>query len=83
MASPWHILILLFLLMIPIAIIGAIVYAVLSSNRRRSSAVAALPHTAAPGWYVDPENRCQLRWFDGGRWTDAVAPTGPVPPTTL
>lgn len=83
MASPWHILILLFLLMIPIAIIGAIVFAVLASNRRRSSAVAAPLHTAAPGWYVDPENRRQLRWFDGRRWTDAVAPTGPVPPTTL
>lgn len=22
-----------------------------------------------PGWFPDPQNRCQLRYFDGGGWT--------------
>lgn len=29
-----------------------------------------------PGWYRDPEIRGQLRYWDGGRWTEDVAPTG-------
>lgn len=27
-----------------------------------------------PGWYVDPENSQQFRYWDGNKWTDAVAP---------
>ncbi|WP_141215352.1 MULTISPECIES: DUF2510 domain-containing protein [unclassified Rhodococcus (in: high G+C Gram-positive bacteria)] len=34
-----------------------------------------------PGWYPDPGSPGQSRWFDGVRWTDATAPTGPVPPS--
>ncbi|WP_415977032.1 DUF2510 domain-containing protein [Rhodococcus sp. 077-4] len=80
--SPWHFLIVLVLLVIPVAIIGAVVYAVLASNRRRSPAGTTLAHTAAPGWYPDPGNPRQFRWFDGMQWTDLVGPTGPVPPPT-
>jgi uncharacterized protein YxjI len=45
--------------------------------------------TTAPGWYPDPYGRHELRWYDGGQWTDAVAshgrqasdpPTGTVVP---
>jgi hypothetical protein len=25
-----------------------------------------------PGWYADPARAADLRWWDGGRWTDAV-----------
>ena len=28
-----------------------------------------------PGWYPDPHNAAQLRWWDGVRWTEHVAPT--------
>lgn len=30
----------------------------------------------SPGWYADPAGRHQLRWWDGGRWTDGVATAG-------
>lgn len=26
------------------------------------------------GWYPDPENAAQLRWWNGSEWTDQVAP---------
>jgi len=29
-----------------------------------------------PGWFPDPQNRCQLRYFDGGVWTGYRATTG-------
>ena len=28
-----------------------------------------------PGWFPDPQNRCQLRYFDGGVWTGYTAST--------
>lgn len=28
-----------------------------------------------PGWFQDPQNRCQLRYFDGGVWTGYTAST--------
>jgi len=27
-----------------------------------------------PGWYADPYSASNLRWWDGGRWTDQVRP---------
>ena len=35
-----------------------------------------------PGWYVDPHNSGQHRWWDGSTWSDQVAPAPqalPVP----
>jgi hypothetical protein len=29
-----------------------------------------------PGWFPDPQNRSQLRYFDGGSWTGYTACTG-------
>lgn len=29
-----------------------------------------------PGWYADPARGADLRWWDGGRWTDAVVQDG-------
>lgn len=28
-----------------------------------------------PGWFPDPQNRCRLRYFDGGVWTGYTAST--------
>lgn len=28
-----------------------------------------------PGWFPDPQNRCGLRYFDGGVWTGYTAST--------
>src|SRR4051794_23492072 len=30
-----------------------------------------------PGWRADPSGRHDLRWWDGERWTDRVAASGP------
>jgi len=32
--------------------------------------------TPQPGWYADPAGTSELRWWDGGRWTDAVVRSG-------
>jgi uncharacterized protein YxjI len=32
--------------------------------------------TPQPGWYADPAAAYDLRWWDGGRWTDAVVRDG-------
>lgn len=29
-----------------------------------------------PGWYADPAGDAELRWWDGGRWTDRVVAQG-------
>lgn len=47
--------------------------------------------TTPPGWYPDPAGRHEYRWYDGTRWTDAVASHGvqstdildAAPPTTV
>ena len=36
----------------------------------------------APGWYVDPETKNQLRWWDGSQWLAQFAPI-PAPVPTL
>jgi hypothetical protein len=35
-----------------------------------------------PGWYPDPENPAQARWFDGTNWTDATQPIDSVSGST-
>lgn len=42
---------------------------------------AAVPQVA-PGWYPDPQMANTQRYWDGGRWTEHVAPfvRPPVPP---
>jgi hypothetical protein len=36
------------------------------------------PLPAAAGWRADPTGRADQRWWDGGRWTDAVVRDGHV-----
>jgi hypothetical protein len=35
-----------------------------------------------PGWYPDPENLAQARWFDGANWTDDTQPIDSVSDST-
>ena len=38
------------------------------------------PSGATPaGWYADPQNPSQRRWFDGTNWTAQTQSAGPVP----
>jgi type II secretory pathway pseudopilin PulG len=41
---------------------------------------ATKPITTEPGWYADPGNPAQVRWFDGRQWTSHVQVTPPPPP---
>jgi hypothetical protein len=45
-----------------------------------SPAPAAAPAAAAPsvpaGWYADPAGRFELRYWDGGTWTEHVSRAG-------
>jgi hypothetical protein len=42
------------------------------------------PHGYPPAWYVDPNGRGCLRWWDGERWGEATRPIQdtPAPPRT-
>lgn len=42
---------------------------------RPAAALTAAP-TAAPAWYRDPTKRHEYRYWNGARWTDAVADRG-------
>lgn len=35
--------------------------------------------TPPPGWYPDPQNGIQLRYWDGATWTEHAAPHDPPP----
>lgn len=33
----------------------------------------------AAGWYPDPQNAANLRWWDGNTWTDTIQPSQTMP----
>ena len=35
-------------------------------------------NSAAPGWYPDPAEPSQLRWYDGSQWTQSVHVSAPA-----
>ncbi len=37
-----------------------------------------MTQTPAPGWFVDPENATQFRYWDGSAWTEHRSPRGPA-----
>jgi Protein of unknown function (DUF2510) len=42
------------------------------------------PNTAAAGWYPDPNDGRQQRWWDGSQWTEHVSgPQAPAQPSTV
>lgn len=40
-------------------------------------------YSMQPGWYPDPNNTAQLRWWDGTAWTDNVAPKQQTPESPI
>lgn len=33
------------------------------------------------GWYPDPDNSAEIRWWDGSRWTTDTRPAAPMSPS--
>jgi hypothetical protein len=48
----------------------------------RSDAEWRTMSTTGPGWYPDPGDPAQHRWWDGSQWTAATQPVTPTPPTS-
>ena len=40
------------------------------------------PSAAPPGWYPDPQNPGQQRYWDGSAWAAAAAPPAPTAPVS-
>jgi hypothetical protein len=34
--------------------------------------VCDVTEAPGPGWYADPDNEGEFRWWDGSRWTDSI-----------
>ena len=41
--------------------------------------VRQVPDLGTEGWFTDPHETHNLRYFDGSRWTDHVTHFGPTP----
>ena len=47
-----------------------------SREQQAQQAAAAVPPPPAGQWAADPSGRHELRWWDGGRWTEHVVDRG-------
>jgi hypothetical protein len=63
----------IFVMLVIMVSIMALVAMVLTMARKRSSSVVPVTVEAdrnrRAGWYPDPIDASQLRWFDGNGWT--------------
>lgn len=58
-----------------ILVLIVVVALVVRGRRSDSSAAAPEAEEAGPkpaGWYVDPADESQVRWWNGSAWTDHV-----------
>ena len=46
------------------------------SGAAAAASSAATSGAAAAGWYADPAGRFELRYWDGGQWTEHVSRQG-------
>jgi hypothetical protein len=62
------------LLLILIGVVGAIVSGIvlIAQPKTPHQQPASLSAGPAPGWYPDPENPAQFRYFDGRVWTSST-----------
>jgi Protein of unknown function (DUF2510) len=51
----------------------------MQSARGYETPPAAAPPSPSAGWYVDPHDARQLRYWDGERWSSSTAPLGDTP----
>jgi Protein of unknown function (DUF2510) len=64
------------LLFILIGVVGAVVSGIVlvAQPKTPQQQPASWPAGPAPGWYPDPENSAQFRYFDGRVWTSSTQP---------
>jgi Protein of unknown function (DUF2510) len=60
------------LLFIPIGVVGTVVSGIVLIAQPKPAQQNQLPAGAAPGWYPNPENPAELRYFDGRAWTSST-----------
>jgi hypothetical protein len=60
------------LLFIPIGVVGAVVSGIVLIAQPKPAQQNQLPAGPAPGWYPNPENPAELRYFDGRAWTSST-----------
>lgn len=66
--SIWHWLVAFVILAVIAAVVTVAVILVVNAARKPS---VRLP---PPGWFPDPQDPNQFRWFDGRSWTDGTKP---------
>jgi hypothetical protein len=57
----------------PVILILVIVLVVVTTRKSKPKAPSDV---VAPGWYSDPVNRHELRFWDGRQWTSQVSDAG-------
>ena len=67
-----EILVLFLLVLLPAAVIFAVVRLGLRGSGRSGTA----PVAGAPGWHPDPTGRHEFRYWDGRAWSDRVSDRG-------
>ncbi len=70
-----ELLIIALMLLVPLAIIGFVVWLAIRLARRSAGTPQQPAFNAAPGWYDDPNQAALLRYWDGQVWTDRTAAT--------
>lgn len=72
------------LILVDVASVGLVLWSIGAIAARRSEKrieKTAEPEPAAAGWYTNPNDASELRWWDGVGWTDTTK-EAPLPPPT-